>query len=249
MGNVHMEATQINYRGGATKMNVEDAIKSAIELTPEQKTNINKIPTIEAAVATKTDQAVIAPEFDAESGIYAIGDLVMHEGKLYEFTSPHETAGEWNSAEVSEKTVADEVDSLMSGLTDINGTAILSEYKGKSLADQATANGSVGTITKSGYYMVMFTIEHTGADTISGNDPYWEVCLKNSNDAKVQPQTSYPKIMAIPIAKTWDTYMSGVAVYYLVADTYYLSATNITGASTNGMYDSSVRAYVIYLHS
>lgn len=117
MGNVHMEATQINYRGGASKMNVEDAIKSAIELTPEQKTNINKIPTIEAAVATKTDQTVIAPEFDSESGIYAIGDLVMHEGKLYEFTSAHETAGDWNSEEVTEKTVADEVDSLKSGLT------------------------------------------------------------------------------------------------------------------------------------
>lgn len=116
MGNVHMEATQINYRGGASKMNVEDAIKSAIELTPEQKTNINKIPTIEAAVATKTDQAVIAPEFDAESGIYAIGDLVMHEGKLYEFTTAHETAGDWNLEEVTEKTVADEVDSLKSGL-------------------------------------------------------------------------------------------------------------------------------------
>lgn len=120
MGNVHMEATQINYRGGASKMNVEDAIKSAIELTPEQKTNINKIPTIEAAVSTKTDQTVIAPEFDAESGIYAIGDLVMHEGKLYEFTSAHETAGDWNSEEVSEKTVADEIGDVKSGLTNLN---------------------------------------------------------------------------------------------------------------------------------
>lgn len=116
MGNVHMEATQINYRGGSSKMNVEDAIKSAIELTPEQKTNINKIPTIEAAVATKTDQIVIAPEFDAESGVYAVGDLVMYEGKLYEFTSAHETAGDWNAEEVSEKTVSDEIDTVKSGL-------------------------------------------------------------------------------------------------------------------------------------
>lgn len=117
MGNVHMEATQINFRGGASKMNVEEAIKSAIELTPEQKTNINKIPTIEAAVATKTDQTVIAPEFDAESGTYAIGDMVMHDDKLYEFTTAHDTAGDWNPEEVSEKTVSDELDTLKSGLT------------------------------------------------------------------------------------------------------------------------------------
>ena len=120
MGNVHMEATQINYRGGSSKMNVEEAIKSAIELTPEQKTNINKIPTIEEAVGNKTDQDVIAPEFDAESGTYAIGDLVMYEGKLYEFTSAHETAGDWNSEEVSEKTVADEIGDVKSGLTNVN---------------------------------------------------------------------------------------------------------------------------------
>lgn len=120
MGNVHMEATQINYRGGASKMNVEEAIKSAIELTPEQKTNINKIPTIEAAVGNKTDQVVIASDFDAEAGVYAVGDLVMHEGKLYEFTSAHETAGDWNAEEVSEKTVSDEIDTVKSGLIDVN---------------------------------------------------------------------------------------------------------------------------------
>ena len=117
MGNVHMEAKQVNYRGGATKMSVEEAIKSAIELTPEQKTNINKIPEIEADVATKTDQGVIAPEFDAEAGTYSIEDMVMHEGKLYEFTSDHSTPGDWDSTEVSEKTVSDEIDTVKSGLT------------------------------------------------------------------------------------------------------------------------------------
>lgn len=150
MGNVHMEATQINYRGGATKMNVEDAIKSAIELTPEQKTNINKIPTIEAAVATKTDQAVIAPEFDAESGIYAIGDLVMHDGKLYEFTTAHETAGDWNPEEITEKTVADEVDTLKSGL--MSRTVIVSKR-------EISSNSSITVQLISGHLYIV-TLGH-----------------------------------------------------------------------------------------
>ena len=121
MGNVHMEATQINYRGGSKKMSVEEAIKAAgTEITPEEKTWIDSIPTLASG---KADNDVIAPEFDSEAGVYAIGDLVMHEGKLYEFTTAHETAGEWDSTEVTEKTVADELNSLESGLIDLN-TAI-----------------------------------------------------------------------------------------------------------------------------
>lgn len=116
MGNVNMEATQINYRGGSKKMSVEEAIKAAgTEITPEEKTWIDSIPTLASG---KADNDVIAPEFDSEAGVYAIGDLVMHEGKLYEFTTAHETAGEWDSTEVTEKTVSDEIDSVKSGLND-----------------------------------------------------------------------------------------------------------------------------------
>lgn len=117
MGNVHMEATQINYRGGSKKMSVEEALKAAgTEITPEEKTWIDSIPTLASG---KADNDVIAPEFDSEEGVYAIGDLVMHEGKLYEFTAAHETAGDWDSTEVTEKTVADELNSLESGLTNL----------------------------------------------------------------------------------------------------------------------------------
>ena len=71
---------------------------------------------VEKLETDKTDTAVLAPEFDAETGVYAVGDLVMYQGKLYEFTTAHETAGDWDSTEVTEKTVADELSSLESGL-------------------------------------------------------------------------------------------------------------------------------------
>ena len=120
MGNVHMEATQVNYREGNKKMSVAEAIKNAgSEITPEEKTWIDSIPTLTTSNAGKTDQTVIAPEFDAEAGTYAIGDLVMHEDKLYEFTSAHETPGDWDETEVTEKTVSDEIDTLKSGLTNL----------------------------------------------------------------------------------------------------------------------------------
>ena len=118
MGNVNMEAKDVHYRGGNKPMSVEEAIKAAgTEITPEEKTWIDSIPVLTTSNAGKTDQDVIAPEFDAEAGVYAVGDKVMYEGKLYEFTSAHETPGDWDSTEVSETTVADDLNSLESGLS------------------------------------------------------------------------------------------------------------------------------------
>lgn len=113
MGNVNMEASQINYRGGSKKMSVEEAIKAAgTEITPEEKEWIDTIPEL-------ASQEIIAPEFDAEEGVYAIGDLVIYQGGLYQFTAAHETAGAWNAEEVAAVKVSDELDSLKSGLTNI----------------------------------------------------------------------------------------------------------------------------------
>ena len=110
MGNVNMEASQINYRGGSKKMSVEEAIKAAgTEITPEEKEWIDTIPEL-------ASQEIIAPEFDAEEGVYAVGDLVIYQGGLYQFTTAHETAGAWNAEEVAAVKVSDEIDSLKSGL-------------------------------------------------------------------------------------------------------------------------------------
>ena len=135
MGNVMMEASQINYRGGVTKMSVEQALK-------ETSGEAAAIAALQAAVGNlqtgKADLPVIAPEFDAETGVYAVGDLVMYQGKLYEFTTAHETAGDWDSTEVTEKTVSDEIDSLKSGLSNL-GTVELLVHEEMPVAAQWTA--------------------------------------------------------------------------------------------------------------
>ena len=105
-------STEQMHRGDNEELQAQiDAMKNSA--------TIDSFGDVETALATKTDNDVIAPEFDAEAGVYSVGDLVMHEGKLYEFTTAHETAGVWNPEEVTEKTVADEVDTLKSGLTNV----------------------------------------------------------------------------------------------------------------------------------
>lgn len=93
-------------------------------------TAIDSFGDVETALDTKADNDVIAPEFDAEAGTYEIGDKVMYEGKLYEFTSAHETAGEWDPTEVVETTVADELSSLESGLTNMGNITKLGYVQG-----------------------------------------------------------------------------------------------------------------------
>lgn len=136
MGNVHMEAAQINYRGGGTKKSVEQAIKDATELTPEQKTNINKIPTIESAVSnlsdTKANQITIAPFFSAEAS-YDPGDLVYYNGLSYRCVNAHE--GEWDADDFAATTIANELNTLKSGLTAKIDQITVGEVIGATFAD------------------------------------------------------------------------------------------------------------------
>ena len=113
MGNVNMEARQIHFRGGDKPMNVEEAIKNAGSvITPEEKAWIDTIPEL-------ASQEIIAPEFDAEEGVYAVGDLVIYQGGLYKFTTAHETAGAWNPEEVAAVKVSEALSLLESGLTNV----------------------------------------------------------------------------------------------------------------------------------
>ena len=137
-------STEQLHRGDNEDLQAQiDAIKDG--------NTIDSFGDVETALATKTDNSVIAPEFDAEAGVYSVGDLVMYEGKLYEFTTAHETAGEWNAEEVTEKTVADEVDSLKSGLINSNMVPKVNTALATILT---TETEKAVTATKNGYITV-----------------------------------------------------------------------------------------------
>lgn len=106
-------STEQMHKGDNEELQAQiDAIKDG--------TTIDSFGDVEAALDLKADLGVIAPEFDVTSGVYDVGDLVTYQGKLYEFTTAHDTAGEWDPTEVAEKTVADEIDTVKSGLTTLN---------------------------------------------------------------------------------------------------------------------------------
>ena len=181
MGNVNMEASQINYRGGSKKMSVEEAIKAAgTEITPEEKEWIDTIPEL-------VSQEIIAPEFDAEEGVYAVGDLVIYQGGLYKFTTAHETAGAWNAEEVAAVKVSDEIDSLKSGLIDLHLTKV------HELVPVTTTVTSTEINSINGYSALLFIAQVNGtvrgtlylpySVVSSGVDMYIPVTVGNTQES------------------------------------------------------------------
>ena len=113
MGNVSMEASQINYRGGETKMSVEQALKETsgeAAAIAQLQTDVGNLQT------TKANQITIAPFFSAETA-YDPGDLVYYNGLTYRCVNAHE--GEWDADDFAATTISNELDALKSGLTSV----------------------------------------------------------------------------------------------------------------------------------
>ena len=110
MGNVYMEASQINYRGGEKKMSVEEALKNtsgeaaAIAQLQQDVSDLNDV---------KANKITIAPAFSAEAS-YDPGDLVYYNGLTYRCVNAH--SGEWDADDFSATTIDNELAELRSGL-------------------------------------------------------------------------------------------------------------------------------------
>lgn len=124
MGNVHMEAKDINYRGGEKKMSVEEALKS----TSGEAAAIAQLQSDVANLSdVKANQITIAPTFSAETA-YDPGDLVYYNGLSYRCVNSHE--GEWDADDFAATTISNELASLESGLTNIGNVTKLGYVQG-----------------------------------------------------------------------------------------------------------------------
>lgn len=116
MGNVYMEASQINYRGGEKKMSVEEALKNtsgeaaAIAQLQQDVSDLNDV---------KANKITIAPVFSAEAS-YDPGDLVYYNGLTYRCVNSH--SGEWDADDFAATTIDNELSKLRSGLTSVSAS-------------------------------------------------------------------------------------------------------------------------------
>ena len=162
MGNVHMEASQINYRGGAKKMSVEEALKEG---------------------SGALDPVVIAPEFSATAQ-YLEGDLVFKDGKLYRFDADHDP-GAWDSTEVMETTIAENL--VMLPGDGLHRT--IHAYEVKLQSGGGLHFDSEGAMYADHLYDYRVAEQKTGHQWLDGREVYCKVIDLSSNPVALAHDT------------------------------------------------------------
>lgn len=92
-------------------------LKTSVAGLTSDVTNLN---------SNKANQITIAPFFNDEAS-YDPGDLVYYNGLSYRCVNAHE--GEWDADDFAETTIADELDTLKSGLTSVTEQANKTVYQ------------------------------------------------------------------------------------------------------------------------
>ena len=110
----------------------------------------------------KVNQITIAPFFNSEIA-YDIGDLVYYNGLTYRCTNAHE--GEWDADDFTSTTIANELDTLKSGLTNKIGIANTSNLNECITASGVYAFAWDATGVPSGHSGVMLVIRNSNAET------------------------------------------------------------------------------------
>ena len=106
------------------------------------KTIINNLAQTKAGSAADGVEAMVADEFNANN-TYSVGDYVIYNGKLYKFTTAHET-GAFDGNDAVEVNIADEMVSDVK----VNGTSVVSN--GAAKIPVASTNGQLGVVSLNG---------------------------------------------------------------------------------------------------
>lgn len=128
------------------------ALKTSVSGLTEDVSDLNE---------QKANQITIAPFFNSETS-YDIGDLVYYNGLTYRCTNAHE--GEWDADDFVGTTIANELDTLKSGLTNKIGVSTTTNL------DECFASGIYNflwdaTGVPSGHTGVMLVMRTLTADT------------------------------------------------------------------------------------
>ena len=141
-------------------------------------------------------------------------------------------------------TITGSISSLNQNLTNLNegnNFKIISKanvFVGLNSGESKSVTISIDT---SGYYLLVFSVTHCGANAITSTDPYWTVEAPFAF-------SFHRKILAIPIAKVWDD-VSGTESYISGLDKgdYTFNFTNNTGFKTSDTYNSTVTVAAVMI--
>ena len=200
--NTYQPGDMVYYRNKLYVFNVEHTgAWAAADVTATDVTTA-----MNAALSGKADYADLAGAFSAELS-YSAGDLVIYNGIIYRCTNDH--TGAWDADDFSATTIAAEIDSLKSGLTNVQGDVKLNTNdlttpsRTKNLLPM-TLNGiksanTTGTWNNNEYTIggCVFTVNTNAQGIVTSID------VSNANT------TTYVSALYIPLPKNNNKYKFG----------------------------------------
>lgn len=124
-----------------------EELEAVVKDVASVKTSVSGLATDVSNLSdNKANQITIAPFFNAETA-YEVGDLVYYNGLSYRCTNDHE--GEWDADDFAATTIAGELDSLKSGLT--NAIKVPTVSAGSAITSVAGGSDYHYTATSDGY--------------------------------------------------------------------------------------------------
>ena len=106
----------MSYKSTHTGAQIDAGVSAALNpdaaVTPSS-TNLVTSGAVYDALALKANAASIAPAFDS-TATYAVGDLVLYDGKVYRFTAAH--TGAWSSSDAEHTTLGAEMEDVNAAL-------------------------------------------------------------------------------------------------------------------------------------
>mgnify|MGYP002525710217 CR=1 FL=1 len=145
---------------------------------------------------TKANQITIAPFFDPETA-YEVGELVYYNGLSYRCTNDHE--GDWDADDFASTTIAGELDTLKSGLSELSDTSSYSvaDYYITKVGKMCilTINGATDSFNVPAAYIPNVT--YRGSVEDANGDFVGRVVINNAGLVVFTPVSSTPKYGSI----------------------------------------------------
>ena len=203
--NTYQPGDMVYYRNKLYVFNVEHTgAWAAADVTATDVTSA-----MNEALDGKADYADLAGAFSAEIS-YSAGDLVIYNGIVYRCTNDH--TGAWDADDFSATTIAAELDSLKSGLTNLGSSADMSNWN-----DYPDFNGKYIIIGK----LCIFNL------SVTKGDSSWNLAgIANQQAAIDNIAVAYD---ALNQKRIFAKNTTGAIVLQLQATDTYNNPTNVSG--------------------
>lgn len=199
--------SELEYQNTIAFESITQILGQSTTLVPSQKLVTDEINLINKTIVNLNANAGISsyPTFSTASA-YAVGDAVMYEGKIYEFTTAH-PAGDWNISHVVQTSVKDRLNKQIlankDAIATLNANTGISEYPTFSM----TSAYATGDVVNYQGRLYRFTADHAAGEWIGTDVEAWsekKEVNREIEDIEIRLNDGFDFLSSISLKNTYQ---------------------------------------------